>query len=111
MTTKDKLQFALSLGRHTKATVRQVQELLRYAGTLKQLAADDYERRKVDVNDRYNDKKRLRIANKIGDICEQMSLEERLEGQGDPKRIILPLFSGPRLKIRVPSGEEICVPS
>jgi hypothetical protein len=40
-TTKDKLEFAMLMARHTRATLRQVQALMRYAGTLQRLAEDD----------------------------------------------------------------------
>lgn len=40
ITTKDKLSFALSLGRHTRATMRQVEMLIRYGQTLWMLERD-----------------------------------------------------------------------
>ena len=95
ITTRDKLAFALAMGRHTRADVRQVQELLRYAAALEKLADTDWGRAK-----------RTRIVKKVCDICADLS------GPG----YVVPLFAGdprnvsPRLKIRVPAGVEVEVP-
>lgn len=90
ITTKDKLAFALELGRHTKATMRQVQALMRYAQALKALETNQ----STPVT---NELKRRRIEKRIWDT---------LFGTG-----CQPIFDGPMLKIRVPSGEEIVCPA
>jgi len=93
MTTKDKLAFALAMGRHTRADVRQVQALLRYAGTLDKLADTDWGRAR-----------RADFQRKVKELCFELSAEH---ADGN----VTPLFDGPRLKIRVPSGVEVEVPA
>lgn len=130
ITTKDKLAFALELGRHTKATVRQVQELLRYAGTLHRLTDTEWGRAK-----------RAHIQRKVKELCSDLA-EQRydvvrnyctiasnldlldaqdlrdswLEHNPDVDCQIVDMgvtlvFNGAHLKIRVPSGLEITVSS
>lgn len=113
-TTKDKLEFALAMGRHTRATVRQVQALMRYAGTLQRLAEDDCNIATDDVGLRARELKRARIRSRVTDLCADLRKNRDaapvLMFSGDPR--------GAVLKIRVPSGfsnsfgdEGIVVPS
>jgi len=101
ITTKDKLAFALAMGRHTRADVRQVQRLLRYAGTLRTIAETRHDSIEQQHGD-YDRRERLRL--KVKELCFELSAEH---ADGN----VTPLFDGPRLKIRVPSGEEIEVPA
>lgn len=110
-TTKHKLEFAVAMSRHTRATVRQIEALMRYASTLQRLAEKACNEVFTDADDR----KQLSIEEKVKKLCEEMR-----EGHSYPAPV--PVFSGdPRgcvLKIRVPDGfsddmggEGICVPS
>jgi hypothetical protein len=67
--TKDKLEFALAMGRHTRATLRQVQALMRYAGTLQRLAEDDCNVATDDAGLARRKAKKLRIANRVIALC------------------------------------------
>jgi len=122
ITTKDKLAFALAMGRRTRADVRQVQELLRYAGTLDKLADTDWGRAR-----------RSSVQRKVTELCEELkgpsnrqppchcgtSLEDHrrmhMNHPFTPIPFVLDcceaVFDGPRLKIRAPSGVEVEVPS
>ena len=117
-TTKDKLKFALLMGRHTKASLRQVQALMRYASTLQHLAEDQCNR----VWTERDESQRRRIQASTVKVCSEI-LGDISKGQVIANGYYCaPIFSGdPRgavLKIRVPSGysnsmggEGICVPS
>lgn len=98
------------MSRHTQATVRQIEALIRYAGTLQRLAEKACNEVFTDADDR----KQFSIEEKVKKLCAEM----RDHSYPAP----VPVFSGdPRgcvLKIRVPdgftddgNGEGICVPS
>lgn len=96
-TRKQLIEFSLEMGRRTRATVRQCEALLRYAGSLK-----DHYGCACDVNQPFHDnncpvRKRERIKKKIWDICDDLGTR--------------PVFTGAVLRIRVPDGGEVVVPS
>lgn len=112
-TTKDKLEFTHAMARHTRATVRQCEALMRYAATLQRLAEDDCNRSADDVGLARRWAKRKHIQDKVRQLCIEI-------GENDPT--LSPYFQndprGAVLKIRVPDGytndmgrEGICVPS
>lgn len=91
--TRDKLAFALEMGRRTRATVRQCEALLRLAGTLAGLAAiDEFDLTVAQI------RKQERIQMDVIAITAELELP-------------LPLFAGATLKIRVPDGGEVEVPA
>lgn len=140
-TTKDKLEFAHAMGRHTRATVRQVEALLRYAATLQRLAEDDCNVSADDAGLEKRTLKRNRIQAKVWSICDDLQDMKcpSCGAERDLSKVLchfrgcaaakagtvlqpVPVFNGdPRgcvLKIRVPSGytndferEGICVPA
>lgn len=104
-TTKEKLEFVYAMARHTRATVRQCEALMRYAATLHRLAETACNR---ELTEREIRKEENVMAKAIA-ITAELELD-------------LPLFShdprGAVLKIRVSDGftndfggEGICVPS
>lgn len=104
-TTKAKLEFVHAMARHTRATVRQCEALMRYAATLQRLAEAACNREMTQREILQEE----RIMAKVIAITAELELE-------------LPVFSddprGAVLKIRVPDGytndlggEGICVPS
>lgn len=112
-TTKDKLEFTHAMARHTRATVRQCEALMRYATTLQRLAEDQCNREWTERDEL----KRGRIQVKVSDLCHEMTLAMELRNGR-----VEPIFAndprGAVLKIRVPdgfsddgNGEGICVPS
>lgn len=103
MTTRDKLTFVHSMARSTRATVRQCEALLRYAGTLTQLANMP----KWTVADEH---KRIRIETKITNLVTEIALLHPNSG-GHYSAVTSNDPAGPALKIRTPGGEEIEVPS
>jgi hypothetical protein len=114
--TKDKLEFTLVMGRHTRASLRQVEALLRLAATLQRLAEDDCNVATDEAGQQRRDAKKLRISNRVLAVCNDIGPEH--EGES----LTVPVFQGdPRgavLKIRVPDGytndwgrEGIVVPS
>lgn len=102
-TTKDKLEFTHAMARHTKATVRQCEALMRYAATLQRLAEDDCNVATDGYGLARRADKRLRIKQKVMDLC-----KETIRGEGETAIAPVPIFSsdprGAVLKIRVPSG-------
>jgi hypothetical protein len=124
-TTKDKLEFALVMGRHTRATLRQAQALMRYAGTLQRLAEDDCNVATDDAGQQRRNRKRGKIGKRVAELCGEIQGIPDPNDPDTPKtynEVCIPVFSGdPRgavLKIRVPDGftndmgrEGICVPS
>lgn len=115
--TKDKLAFALELGRRTRATVRQCEALLRYAGTL---AAHDRKAKDTGVSlpeiVKFN-----RIVKRVHKLCDEIECEIPASVKAARAGLIpseetdvnrcVPVFDGPVLKIRVPDGGEIDVPA
>jgi hypothetical protein len=102
--TKSKLAFVWAMGRHSRATVRQCEALMRYAATLQRLAEDDCNYLWTDVQER----KRRSLTNKAMELCCELDCVAIFSS--DPR--------GAVLKIRVPSGysdsfggEGIVVPS
>lgn len=122
-TTKDKLEFALAMGRHTRASLRQVQALMRYAVTLQRLAEDDCNVATDDAGLGKRHHKRVSIQRKIRLVCAEIALDgDRPNTLRKAGMSCEAVFSGdPRgcvLKIRVPDGfsnsfgdEGIVVPS
>jgi len=102
-TTRDKLIFVHAMARSTSATVRQCEALLRYGATYRKvLQWEQCEPHKLTL---YQDK-RLRIANKIGRVCEEIrSVVPHIQAG------CMPVFEGTAITIRVPGGEGIVVPS
>jgi hypothetical protein len=117
-TTKHKLEFAFAMARHTKATVRQCEALMRYAGTLQRLEEDYCNIPMNDAEIARREAKMARIRGKVHGVCMEIAAAD-----ANGKFLnIAPIFSGdPRgcvLKIRVPDGfsddfggEGICVPA
>lgn len=108
--TKSKLEFTHAMARHTRATVRQCEALMRYAATLQRLdiATDDAGLQKREMKTR-------RIKHHVSILLAGIA------GVGTAEMCQPVFFNDPRgavLKIRVPSGytndmgrEGICVPS
>ena len=72
-TTKAKLAFVHAMARHTKATVRQCEALMRYAATLQRLAEDDCNVATDEAGLVRREAKRLRIANRVIKLCEELN--------------------------------------
>lgn len=107
-TTKDKLEFVHAMARHTRATLRQCEALMRYAATLQRLAEDDCNGYARITDQERADAKQERIKVKVMEICCEADCAALFSS--DPR--------GTVLKIRVPDGftndfggEGICVPS
>lgn len=67
-TTKHKLEFAVAMARHTRATVRQIEALMRYAATLHNLD-------ELQCNVPWTDalkRKRERIETRVKDLCKEI---------------------------------------
>lgn len=124
-TTKQKLEFAMQMARSTRASVRQVQALMRLAGALRAMAElDAKEGQRANRNCR-----RERIQRKVTELCAGIILEYTKHTQNVMSRFeknteglpweqyrikydsCSPIFTGPQIKIRIPSGEEIVCPS
>lgn len=112
-TTKHKLEFAVAMARHTRATVRQIEALMRYATTLQRLAEDDCNVPYTDEQAAKANAREARIRGKVHGVCMEIAAAD-----ANGKLLnIQPVFSGdPRgcvLKIRVPDGdgEGIGVPA
>lgn len=88
-TTRDKLEFVHT--RATRATVRQCEALMRYAGTLRRIYESGIGFSKI-----------ARIQQHVQNVCCDMS-----QGASVPR----PVFADAVLKIRVPDGGEVVVPS
>src|SRR5262249_10274383 len=113
-TTKAKLEFVHAMARHTRATVRQCEALMRYAATLQRLAEDDCNIPTNDAGLDKRDRKRTRIYEHINQVCAEINFPVSTP--------LVAIFSndprGAVLKIRVPDGytddfggEGICVPA
>lgn len=122
--TKDKLEFAIALARHSSATLRDIQALMRYGSGHSRLEVDrcngpDYDRCRNDADRKhvadawqeYQDtlpEKIGRYRAAIAKIC--ATFGAKVIFQGDPR--------GCTVKIVVPDGytndwgkEGICVPT
>lgn len=129
-TTKDKLEFALAMGRHTRASLRQVQALMRYAGTLRTLSQSTTD--SISPGQDRIAARRWHIQRKVWFVCDElrelrcpccgaerdgMGVLSHFRGCADAKAGIVlqptPVFAGAVLKIRSNSfGDEgIVVPS
>lgn len=102
-TTKHKLEFAVAMSRHTRATVRQIEALMRYAATLQRLAEDDCNIPYTDEQAARANAKEARIRGKVHGVCMQIAAD------ANGKLLnVQPVFSGDPhgcvLKIRVPDG-------
>lgn len=127
--TKSKLEFTHAMARHTRATVRQCEALMRYAATLQRLAEDDCNLDDGEAGQLRRSEKRRRIQRKVTGVCKGASsyhLDTCYGGLDCACPInatdLQPIFSsyprGAVLKIRVPDGytndwgkEGIVVPS
>jgi hypothetical protein len=110
--TKAKLEFVWAMARHTRATVRQCEALMRYAGTLarqwdKMSHVNGVRRMSVAELAKWNRIERKAIL-LVKDIGLDTDVPGRLREPGESCRLSL---DGPRMSIRVPSGEGIMVPS
>jgi hypothetical protein len=137
-TTKDKLEFTWAMARHTQATVRQCEALMRYAGTLQRLAKDQCNREWTERDQAKRDRMKAKVTElctaitgftgKDSDTCSCGVLIKVHRSWRHPPQPIAQtstcapvLFCDPRgcvLKIRVPDGfvndaanEGIVVPS
>lgn len=149
-TRKQLIEFSLEMGRRTRATVRQCEALLRYAGTLRLIPAagcncdDGQPFHNVDCPWH----KRERIQRKVMELCGEIragdtfslrfyleDIKTNLTGRDYPQErwtrslqyanealtedyceaalgeLCVPVFSGAVLKIRMPDGGEVVVPS
>jgi hypothetical protein len=121
-TTKDKLIFVAAMSRHTSATVRQCEALMRFAHTFKQVT--EWAAIEPEKGAAY-DRKRLRIANRILNVCNDIGPTHvkvphgrcphcKHYGEdctGRNESLTKPVFEGAVLTISVPGGEGIVVPS
>jgi len=127
-TTKDKLIFTHAMARHTSATVRQCEALMRFAHTFKQVT--EWAAIEPAKGAAY-DRKRLRIANKIGRVCEEITgftgksgdtcscglpVKAHARANHSPWPIAamgacVPIFADATVTVRVPGGEGIVVPA
>jgi len=111
MTTRDKLIFVHAMSRHTSATVRQCEALMRYAGTLWRLERD-YSLASIA--------RRERIRRKVMELCFEIECPIPASVKAARASLIpsdetdankcVAEFSQ-RLTIRTPKGEGICVPA
>jgi hypothetical protein len=103
-TTKDKLTLAAAMSRHTSATVRQCEALMRYAGTLWRLERDHTPQSII---------KRVSIRGKVTKLCREIDTGDSWRNgprEDWHKHECVAEFSE-RLVIRTPKGEGIVVPS
>jgi len=105
-TTKDKMEFAFHMARHSKATPHQVQRLMRYGATLNRLATKQCNEPWTDADQ----KKRDSIKAQVAKVCKEIGDCTGAECSNDPR--------GACLKITVADGftndwgrEGICVPT
>jgi hypothetical protein len=103
-TSKDKMEFAFAMARHSTATLNQIQRLLRFGATHGRLAETECNRQLTDAEIR----KQENIQMDIIAICAELEIEARFSG--DPR--------GNTVKIAVADGytndwgrEGICVPT
>lgn len=111
-TTKAKLEFVHAMARHTRATVRQCEALMRYAATLerqwnKMSHVEGVRRMSVAELAKWN-----RIERKAILLVKDIGLDTDIPGRlREPGESCGPLLDGPRMTVSVPSGEGIVVPS
>jgi hypothetical protein len=111
--TKDKLEFVFAMGRHSAATIHDIQRLMRYGATLGNIAEahcnGDCPYNPHDYDGTGRDcPKQERIEKKVIELCEIFGAKPVF--QQDPRGCVL--------KIQVPDGytndwgrEGICVPT
>lgn len=75
-TTKHKLEFTHAMARHTRATVRQCEALMRYAGTLQRLAEWERNEAMSDIEHNAWAEKCARIRQKVTELCEEIRASE-----------------------------------
>lgn len=104
LTTRDKLEFAWAMGRHSNASLNDIQRLLRYGATLHRLAETECNRQITEAEIR----KQERVQMDVIAILAELDCKAILHG--DPR--------GCTVKIVVPDGytndwgkEGICVPT
>jgi hypothetical protein len=104
--TKDKMEFAFYMARHTSATPHQIYRLMRYGATLNRLATEQCNRQWTDRDQR----KRDNVEAAVAKACKQIKGVQQAIFSNDPR--------GACLKLAVVDGfttdwgrEGICVPS
>jgi hypothetical protein len=102
--TKDKVEFAFLMGRHSTMAESTIQRILRYGSTLNRLAVKQCNEPWTDSDQR----KRERVQARVRELCLQHGTAPRFSN--DPR--------GATIKIAVPDGytndwgrEGICVPT
>ena len=111
--SKEKMEFAYLMAKHSNATLSQIERLLRYGRTLGNLAEahcnGDCPYNPHDYDGTGNDcPKQIRIRTKVFELCKEIGVKAYY--QSDPR--------GATLKIQVPDGytndmgrDGICVPT
>ena len=102
--TKDKVEFAWAMGRHSTATLWHIQRLMRTAATLQRLAIEHCNRELSELEQM----KQSRATKRIHALCAEIGVKATT--YGDPRGCVV--------KIQVPDGytndfgnEGICVPA
>lgn len=102
--TKDKLEFAYLMAKHSDATLHQLQRIMRYGASYKRWSEEACNRELTPQEE----KRWINIANRILALCSEFNAQAKL--QNDPR--------GATIKIQVPDGytndwgrEGICVPT
>lgn len=78
-TTKAKLEFVHAMARHTRATVRQCEALMRYAASLNTLAVNECNGEGRESGSRWGEHdiaKRERIRRKVTELCAEIRANE-----------------------------------
>jgi hypothetical protein len=89
-TTKDKMEFAYLMAKHSDATQSQLQRLMRYGATLNRLATEQCNREWTDADT----KKRYSVIMAVRKLCAEFGGVPKF--QNDPR--------GCCLKLAVPDG-------
>jgi hypothetical protein len=103
-TTKEKIEFAFLMARHSSATIHDLQRIMRYGSSIGRIAEDQCNRGLTPEEEL----KLLRLLKKVSTICKSFGAVAVF--QNDPR--------GCTVKIQVPDGytndwgrEGICVPT
>lgn len=83
-----KLEFAVAMARHTRATVRQIEALMRYAGTLQRIAESECNDDLSDVELAKREAKKGRIQQRVREVCSCLSPNPH-----NPESFLHPVFS------------------
>jgi hypothetical protein len=98
-TSKDKMEFAFAMARHSAATLNQVQRLLRFGATHGRLAETECNRQLTDAEIRKQENIQMEnIQMDIIAICAELEIEAKFSG--DPR--------GNTVKIAVADGCGYC---